>query len=168
MSTNPQDVAGPVIAKVYESLQKLFASEVMEEIFPDVPLPRVTLDLPGAEPEPLHVFVWGTARDFGAEQFVTGAYMEASFHIWVTAIGTSSTSEEASRIANAYQAMVMQLSLCDPLLGGIATDAYSPEIREADAWADASGRRHAGYLIDLGYTVTIGASQAVAQALKKE
>lgn len=163
----PQDVAGPVIAKVYSHIQKLFSKEVLKEVFPDVPVPRVTLDLPGAEPEPLHVFVWGTARDFDAEQFLTGASMEASFHVWVTVLGSSSTSEEASRIANAYQALVMQMCLIDPDLGGICTDAYSPVVKESDAWADASGRRHAGYLIDLQYSVEISASEAVARAIKE-
>lgn len=163
----PKDVAGPIIAKVYDHLQTLFDADVLHAVFPDLPVPRVTLDMPGAEPEPLHVFVWGTARDFGAEQFVTGAYMEASFHVWVTVIASASTSEQAAEVANAYQAMVMQMALCDPLLGNLAVDAYSPEIREADAWADTSGRRHAGYLIDLGYSVNIGASPVVAQALKE-
>lgn len=165
--TQATDVAGAAIAKVHEHMQKIFSKEVLGEIYPDVPVPRVTLDLPGDEPEPLHVFTWGTARDFGAEGFLSGAYMEASFHIWVTVIATASTSDVAARIANAYQAMATQMSLCDPLLSGICTDAMSPEIKEADAWADQSGRRHAGYLIDFGYTTTIQAAASVAKVLKE-
>lgn len=164
----PQDVAGEAIARVNEHMHKLFSQEVMEQVFPDVPVPRVTLDMPGSEPEPCHVFTWGVARDFDAEGFLSGAYMEASFHIWVTVIATASSSEEASRVANAYQALVMQMCLVDPTLDGLCNDAYAPVIQEADSWVDADGRRHAGYLLDLGYSTTIGASPAVAQALKKE
>lgn len=163
----PEDVAGKAIAKVLDHLKKIFSKDIIDDIYTDIPAPRVTLDLPGAEPEPLHVFVWGTARDFDAEQFLTGAHMEASFHVWVTVLGSSSTSEEASRIANAYQALVMQMCLIDPLLGGIASDAYSPVIKESESWADTSGRRHAGYLIDLQYSVEISASEAVARAIKE-
>lgn len=162
------EVAGDAIAQLLANVERVFDADTLHEVYPDVPAPRVTLDLPGAEPEPLHVFVWGTARDFGAEQFVTGAYVEATFHLWVTAIASASTSEEAARIANAYQSMIVQCALVDPLLGGTASDAYPPEIKEADAWADASGRRHAGYLIDLGYSTIVSASQAVARALGKE
>lgn len=164
---SPQDVSGEVIAKVYDNLQRIFTKEVVEQLYDDIPVPRVTLDLPGNEPEPLHVFVWGVARDFDAEQFLTGAHMSASFHVWITVLGTSSTSEEASRIANAYQALVMQMCLIDPTLCGLVEDAYSPVIKEAEAWADESGRRHAGYLLDLQYSVVISASDAVAQALKE-
>lgn len=164
----PQDVAGLAIARVNEYLHKVFSEKVLHEVFPDVPVPRVTLDLPGQEPEPLHVFTWGTARDFDATGFLTGASMEATFHVWVTVVASSSTSEEASRIANAYQALVMQMSLVKPTLDGLASYGYAPVIRESESWADASGRRHAGYLIDLGYETIIGASQAVALALEKE
>lgn len=165
---DPQAIAGPVISKVFDNLQKIFSKDVLNSVFPDVPVPMVSLDLPGSEPEPLHVFVWGTARDFDTEQFVTGAHMEISFHVWVTVIATSSTSEDASRIANKYQSMVMQMSLCSPTLGNIASDAFSPKIKEAESWADVDGRRHAGYLIDLGYSVIVSASPFVAQALAKE
>lgn len=163
-----QDVSGPAIERVESHLRKLFAADCLGQVFPGVPAPRVTLDLPGDEPEPLHVFVWGTARDFDAESFVTGAVMEASFHIWVTCIATASTSEDAAHVANAYQAMVVQMCLADPTLGGLCSDALSPVVKEADAWADADGRRHAGYLMDLGYTVNIQLSPKVAAMIKED
>ena len=162
------DVAGEAIARVHAAMQALFAPDVLPEIVEGVPVPRVTLDMPGDEPEPLHVFTWGTARDFGAEGFLSGAYIEASFHVWITVVATASTSDEAARIANAYQAVVMQLPLNDPTLGGICSDALAPTVRESDAWGDADGRRHAGYLLDLGYSKIIQAAPAAASALRAE
>lgn len=163
----PQDVAGEAIQAVYANVQKVFTAEVIEETFPGVPVPRVSLDMPGDEPEPLHVFVWGTARNFDAEGFLSGSYIEASFHVYVSVIATSSTAERASEIANAYQALALQLVVVDPLLGGIVTDSLAPKIEESATWVDASGSRHAGYLLDFGYTKYISASEAVARALKE-
>lgn len=167
MTSRVTDIAGSAIERVFSSMRKIFSEEVLRAVYPDVPAPRVTLDMPGSEPEPLHVFVWGTARDFDAESFLTGACMEASFHVWVTLVASASSSEEASRIANAYQAMALQLCLCDPLLGGLCTDATAPTVKEADSWADSSGRRHAGYLLDFCYSTSIQAAKEVANVLKE-
>lgn len=163
----PQDVAGAAIQAVYGHLKKIFDEEVMSQVFPGIPVPRVSLDMPGDEPEPLHVFVWGTARNFDAEGFLSGSYIEASFHVYVTVIATASTAERASEIANAYQALALQLVIVDPLLGGLVTDSLAPKIEESATWVDSTGSRHAGYLLDIGYTKYISASEAVARAIKE-
>lgn len=168
--SDAMDVSGKAIVRVHESMRRIFSEDVIESVLPGqgIPAPRVTLDLPGQEPEPLHVFTWGTARDFEPEGFLTGAYMQCTFHVWVSLIASASSSERAAEIANAYQALALQLSLNDPLLGGLCIDAEAPAVREAEAWSDQSGRRHAGYLLDFGYTTQIQAAKAVADVLKED
>ncbi|RDB70675.1 hypothetical protein C1876_02885 [Eggerthella sinensis] len=150
------DVAGPAIARVHADLRELFAR--IGELAPGVPAPRVTLDLPASEPEPLHVFAWGTARDFGIAGLLSGNVCRITFHVWVTVVATASTPEDAARIANAYQAVALQVPLVDTQLGGAVEEIGAPQVKEADAWGDADGRRHAGYLLDFEAAVHVSAS----------
>ena len=57
MTSRVTDIAGSAIERVFSSMRKIFSEEVLKAVYPDVPTPRVTLDMPGSEPEPLHVFV---------------------------------------------------------------------------------------------------------------
>lgn len=150
------DVAGPAIERVHADLRALFAR--VEDLAPGVPSPRVTLDLPASEPEPLHVFTWGTARDFGIAGLLSGNVYRVTFHMWVTVVATASTPEDAARIAAAYQAVVLQVPLVDTQLGGAVEEIGAPQVKEADAWGDADGRRHAGYLLDFEAAVHVSAS----------
>lgn len=159
------DVAGPAIARVHADLEALFSR--LDELAPDVPRPRVTLDMPGSEPEPLHVFAWGTAREFGVAGLLTGSVLMVTFHVWVTVASTASTPEEASRIANAYQAVAMQIPLVDTQLGGAVDEIGAPQVKEADAWGDADGRRHAGYLLDFEAAVKVAASPEAARIIEE-
>ena len=62
------DIAQRIIAQVDADLQAILAPEVFARYYPDVPAPTVSLEMLGTQPEPLHVFTWSTARDFGIEQ----------------------------------------------------------------------------------------------------
>lgn len=159
------DVAGPAIARVHSDMQALFSR--LDEIVPNVPKPRVTLDLPSSDPEPLHAFVWGTARDFGIAALLTGNVLQVTFHIWATVVATASTSEEAVRVANAYQAVALQVVLADPQLGGSVNEIGAPQVKEAEAWGDSDGKRHAGYLLDYEVSVDVAASAAAVQIIKE-
>lgn len=159
------DVAGPAIMRVHADLEALFSR--ISELAPNVPRPRVTLDLPGSEPEPLHVATWGTAREFGVLGFLTGGVLEVTFHVWVTVAATAPTSDEATRIANAYQAVAMQLPLVDIDLGGAANEIGVPQVKEAESWGDSDGRRHAGYLLDYEVSVNVAASPEAARIIEE-
>ena len=159
------DVAGPAIMRVHADLEALFSR--ISDLAPNVPRPRVTLDLPGSEPEPLHVATWGTAREFGVSGFLTGGVLGVTFHVWVTVAATAPTSDEAARIANAYQAVAMQLPLVDIDLGGAANEIGVPQVKEAESWGDSDGRRHAGYLLDYEVSVSVAASPEAARIIEE-
>lgn len=159
-------VAGPSIARILSDAEALYDASSIAQLCDNVPAPRVTLDLPASEPEPLHVFVWGTARDFGVLGMLTGSIYRVSFHVWLTVVATASTADEAVRIANAYQAIALQITLCDTTLGGLAEEIGAPAIKESDTWADADGRRHAGYLLDYEVAVLVTASSAARSIIE--
>lgn len=157
------DVAGPAIARINADIEALF--EHIDKLVPGTPKPRVTLDLPASDPEPLHVFTWGTARDFGVTGLLSGQVVQVTFHVWVTVVATASTSEEAARIANAYQAIALQVPLVDTDLGGVVEELGIPQVKESDTWADQSGHRHAGYLLDFEASVNVSASHEAAKII---
>ena len=159
------DVAGPAIARVHADLQALFGR--LDELAPGIPKPRVTLDLGTPEPEPLHVFTWGTAREFGIAGLLSGRVCKVTFHVWVTVVASASTSEEAARVANAYQAVTLQVPLVDTQLGGTVIEIGAPQVKEADAWCDADGRRHAGYLLDFEAAARVAASGDAEEIIKE-
>ena len=143
------DVTQRVVQQVHADLAALLAPDVFAEFYPEVPAPAVTLEMLGNEPEPLHVFTWSTARDFGIEQNLSGSMLQVSFHVWVTCIGTGPDADAAAQAANAYHSMVLQMVMGDVTLHGLASEVLVPQVRETDAWADPDGRRHCGYLLDL-------------------
>lgn len=169
MSKHVGQVTAPVIARIYEDMQALFAAEALEVLAPGTPAPQVTLDLPRDEPYPLHVFVWGLPREFAIEEILTnmGDALEISFHVWATLVATSSTAEEAARIANEYLGIALQVTLCDTFLGGLASQVMLPQIKEADAWKDDDGKRHAGCLLDYEVRVHFTRSKTAAEILER-
>lgn len=136
-------ITGPAIARIHRDAQLAFAA-----LPDDVREPRVTLDLPGAQPEPFHVFTWGTARDFGIAGMLTGNIVKVTFKVRMTLVASGDTADAACDAANAYLAQAVQIALCDNDLGGAVDEVGWPQIVEGDAWADADGRRHAGYLVE--------------------
>lgn len=169
MNKRVGQITAPVIARIYEDVQALFSPEAFEKLAPGTPAPQVTLDLPQDEPYPLHVFVWGLPRDFSIEAILTaqGDALEISFHVWTTLIATSSTAEEAARIANEYLGIALQVTLCDTFLGGLAREVMLPQIKEAAAWKDEDGKRHAGCLLDYEVRVHFMRSKVAAQILER-
>ena len=151
-------VSENAIARIDRDLRLLFSKSSLDILYPDVPAPLVTLDLIGIDPEPLHVFTWGTARDFSVAGSLSGQIISIEFHVWVTLVATASTSDEAARIANAYQAIALQMTLCDTTLGGEVDEVFVPSVKESDSWADQDGRRHSGYLLDFGVKKYVEAS----------
>lgn len=158
-------VAEKAVQRVYSDLRALFSR--IDELAPGVREPRVTLDLPATDPEPFHAFVWGTARDFGVAGALTGNILTVTYHIWVTVVATGATAEDAATAANAYQAIAMQVPLVDTQLGGTVQEIGVPQVREADAWADANGSRHAGYLLDYEVAVIVAADATAAKIIKE-
>lgn len=140
------DIVSPVVERIYQDIRAIYADE---EALDGAPEPRVTMDLPAADPEPNHVFVWGTARDFGVAGSLTNRIVAVTFHVWLTVVATGTTADMAADYANRYQSLALQIPLCDSeLQGRICTEIGVPQVRESDAWADPDGRRHAGYLLD--------------------
>lgn len=166
MSDFLKQISGGVIARVHRNMQALFAPEAIEQLFPGTPAPYVSLDLETEEPEPLHVFTWGTAREFDVKRNLTGGYFNVGFHVRVSLIATASSPEEASRIANNYQAIAFQMTLADPTLGGEVHELMVPQAEESVAWADYDGKRHAGYLLDYEARVLVVASEKVRSILE--
>lgn len=163
------EISAPVIARIYEDMRALFAPEALKVLSPGTPAPQVTIDMPRDEPYPLHVFVWGIPRDFAIEEILTaqGDVLEISFHVWATLIATSSTSEEAARIANEYLGIALQVTLCDTFLGGLAIQVMLPQVKEEDAWKDEDGKRHAGCLLDYEVRVHYTRSKVAADILER-
>ena len=59
----------------------------------------------------------------------------------------------------------MQITLCDTQLGGAADEVGVPQIASSDAWADQSGRRHAGYLLEYEVSKTVAADPAIEELI---
>ena len=138
------DIAWEPISRMTADLSALFA-QTAQLLGEDVPEPRVTLDLPASDPEPFHVFALSNVRDFEVAGFLTGNVVKLAFWIDVVCVATATSVEEAARIANAYQALLVQVPLADPLLGGTVEEVGAPQVADYRTWADPDGRRHAGY-----------------------
>ena len=160
-----QQVAGPAILRMFEDCAAIFA-RVEDLCGEDVREPRVTLDLPDEQPEPFHVAVHGTAREFAIAGALTGGVIGITFHIWVTAVASGPTAEDAVATANDYQALLLQVPLNDVTLGGTVDELGAPQVKEAESWADPDGRRHAGYLLDFEAIKRVAASKDVRAILE--
>lgn len=159
------DIAWEPIARLVDDLEALFAScdQLLGE---DVPEPRVTLDLPASDPEPFHVFALSNVRDFEVVGFLTGSVVKLAFWIDVVCVATATSIEEAARVANAYQSLLVQVPLCDPLLGGTVEEVGAPQVADYRTWADADGRRHAGYRLGFNVSKYVQACDACRQILE--
>lgn len=159
------DIAWEPIRALHSDVAALFA-HADGLLGPDVPVPRVTLDLPAGDPEPLHVFTLTNARDFEVVGFLTGSVVRMTFWVDVVCVATATTMEEAARIANAYQALLVQVALCDPTLGGACEEVGAPQAADYRTWADADGRRHAGYRMGFNVARDVAASAAARQVIE--
>ena len=156
------DICGPAIQRIYDDSVAIFAGENLPE---GLTAPRVTLDLPATDPEPFHVFTWGQARQFTNVGFLTHKVYQVTFIVRMTLVASGSTAEDAARIANEYLARAVQITLCDTQLGGAADEVGVPQIVSSDAWADQSGRRHAGYLLEYEVSKTVAADPAIEELI---
>ena len=156
------DICGPAIERLFQDAAAIFDEGALDG---SVPAPRVTLDLPATDPEPFHVFVWGQARSFENVTFLTHKVYLVTFRVRMTLVASGSSAEDAARIANDYLARAVQITLCDTQLGGTAEEVGVPQIVSSDAWADQSGRRHAGYLLEYEVSKTVAADPAIENLL---
>lgn len=161
-----EQITAAAIDRINRNMHALFAPDVVEELCDNVPAPYVSLDVQTYEPKPLHVFTWGTAFDFDVSRGLTADIHNIGFHVYVTLLASSSTPEEAARVANNYLAIAVQMTLADPKLGGEAYEVMVPQIKEADTWADQDGKRHAGYLLDYEVHVMRAANETIQKILK--
>ena len=156
------DITGPAIERIHADALAIFDGAAMPD---GIPAPRVTLDLPSTDPEPFHVFTWGQAREFTNVTFLTRDVFLVSFKVRMTLIGSGSSSEDAAAVANAYLARAVQITLCDTQLGGAVEEVGVPQITQSEAWADQSGKRHAGYAIEFECSKTVAADPAIKQLI---
>ena len=63
--------------------------------------------------------------------------------------------------------IALQVTLCDTFLGGLASQVMLPQIKEADAWKDDDGKRHAGCLLDYEVRVHFTRSKTAAEILER-
>lgn len=159
------DIVNPAIRRIHRDASIIFGSDVMPE---GTPAPRVTLDLPATDPEPFHVFTWGTAREFGIEGLLTRQVVMVTFRVRMTIVASGSTAEDAAEVANSYLARAVQITLCDTQLGGAVEEVGWPQIVQSEAWADQSGRRHAGYLVEFECSKTVAADPAIEDMIKED
>jgi len=160
--TRVTDITGEAIQRIYADAQAIFTDTTLGE---GVTVPRVTLDLPTTDPEPFHVFVWGQAREFTNVGFLTRDVYLVSFKVRMTLVASGSTTEDAASTANEYLAAAVQITLCDTQLGGAVDEIGIPQITLSEAWADQSGRRHAGYAIEYECSKTVAADPAIKSLL---
>lgn len=158
-------VAWPAVARVHADVAALFAESA--SLIPGVPRPRVTLDLPAGDPEPFHVFTLSTADSFAVEGALSNGTVKLSFDVQVVCVATGPTAEAAAEAANAYQALVMQVPLCDPLLGGCANEVGAPQVADHRVWQDADGRRHAGYRLAMNVSVNVSPSAEARAVIER-
>ena len=158
-------IAGEPVKRIDADVRALFA-HTAELLGGDVPEPAVTLDLPASDPEPLHVFTLTNAHDFEVAGFLTGGVVRLAFDVDVVCVATSDTVEEAARIANAYQSLLMQVTLCDGDLGGTVQEVGAPQVADYRTWEDQDGRRHAGYRLTFNMTKDVAASAAAARIIE--
>ena len=159
------EVATACLARVHADVAALFDPD--NGLLPDgTPYPRVTLDMPRGEMEPLHVFTWGHTRDFEVEGFISGQVVRARFKVRVTAVATAPTTEDAAELASRYLDLLVQVTLCDTTLGGLAEEIGWPQVAEASAWVDDSGRCHSGYVVEYEISNLVAASPDAAAVLR--
>lgn len=156
------DLTGPAIERIHRDARLIFDADALPG---GLPAPRVTLDLPATDPEPFHVFTWGTAREFGVAGLLSRQVVMVTFRVRMTLIGSGSTAEEAAAVANAYLARAVQVTLCDTTLGGTVEEVGWPQVTASEAWADQSGRRHAGYAIEYECSKAVAADPAIAELI---
>lgn len=161
MSTTT-DIFGSAVQRIHEDAQAIFSGENLPE---GLTAPRVTLDLPSTDPEPFHVFTWGQVREITNVTFLTHNVYLLTFKIRMTLVASGSTAEDAARVANLYLANALQITLCDNQLGGAADEVGVPQVVSSDAWADQSGRRHAGYLIEFEVSKSVKALSRIKRLL---
>lgn len=161
-----EQITADVIDRIDRNMHALFAPDVVGSLCDNVPAPYVSLDVQTYEPKPLHVFTWGTAFNFDVSRGLTAGIYNIGFHVYVTLLGSSSTSEEAARVANNYLAIAIQMTLADPTLGGKAYEVMVPQVKEAETWADQDGKRHAGYLLDYEVHVMVSTNKTIQEILK--
>ena len=164
MSDPVRDITGAAISRLFRDAQLVFSGENLPD---GLTAPRVTLDLPATDPEPFHVFVWGQAREFVNVTYLTGKVYQLTFKVRMTIVASGSTAEDAADTANAYLARAVQITLCDTQLGGAVEQIGVPQIVSSDAWADQSGRRHAGYLLEYEVAKTVAADTAIETLLQE-
>lgn len=155
-------IAWAPVERIHRDAEALFAAGLLG---PDVPRPRVTLDLPASDPEPNHVFTLTNAHDFTVEGFLSNRTVRIAFDVDVVCVATAGTVEEAARVANAYQSLLFQLTLADPDLGGTVAEVGAPQVADYRTWADDDGRRHAGYRLSYNMTKDVAASEAARAAI---
>lgn len=157
-------IAWEPILRIAADVEALFSKDAA--LLPDdVPLPATSLGLPADDPEPLHVFVLTNAHDFSVAGFLSNSVLRMAFDVDVVCVATSDSYEEAARIANAYQALLVQLTLADPDLGGTVDEVGAPQVADYRTWADADGRRHAGYRLAYNMTRDVTASEAARRTI---
>lgn len=165
MTAPVQQVAWGPVKRIDDIVRSLF-SHTAELLGGDVPEPAVTLDLPATDPEPLHVFTLTNAHDYEVVGFLTNGVVQLSFDVDVVCVATADSMEEAARIANAYQSLLLQVTLCDGDLGGTVQEVGAPQVADYRTWVDADGRRHAGYRLSYNMTKDVAASAAVRQIIE--
>ena len=166
MSVSPVTV--PVIARMWNDVQKLYSADALSVLAPNSPVPRVTLGTTASDQEPLHVMLMPTASDFGITGALTGGVYMMTFHMELFIVATASDMLEAARIAGDYQAVAMQITLCDVTLGSTVREVGVPAIKDSDSWCDSDGRCHAGYLLDYECAQYVYTSKEAKQILEKE
>lgn len=162
MSAAPP-VAWPAIERVHADIEALFSAGLLDA----AKRPRVTLDLPAGDPEPNHVFTLSTATNFGVEGALSNGTVRLTFDVEAVCVATGATVEAAAAAANEYQALLMQVPLCDPLLGGFANEVGAPQVRDHRIWEDADGRRHAGYRLAFNVSVNVSPSAEARAAIER-
>lgn len=160
------DIAWEPICRIQADVKALF--DATEQLLgDDVPSPRVTLDLPAENPEPLHVFTLSCGRNFAVAGFLSNRIVRMTFDIEVVCVATATTMEEAARIANAYQSLLVQIPLVDPTLGGYVREIGAPQVVDYSTWTDHyDGKNHAGYRLSFNVCRDVWAVDAARQVIE--
>lgn len=161
-----EPIAWEPVLRIRDVCAALFGS-TEELLGDDVPEPKVSLELPAGDPEPMHVFVLTNAHDFSVVGFLSNMTVRMAFDVDVVCVATADTVEEAARIANAYQSLLLQVPLVDNDLGGTVEEVGAPQVADYRTWVDADGRRHAGYRLSFNMTKDVAANAAAAQIVER-
>ena len=161
------DIAWEPVCQVHADVRALFGatSELLGE---DVPAPRVTLDLPADNPEPLHVFTLSCGRNFEVADFLSNRIVRMTFDIEVVCVATATTMEDAARIANAYQSLLVQVPLVDPTLGGTVREVGAPQVVDYSTWTGhPDGKSHAGYRLSYNVCRDVWAVESARRVIER-